>query len=143
MAASTPHATPQRPATPFLDRIGATGSLLCAVHCALLPVLIALLPSIGLAAWQNDGVELGFVLFASAIGFYSLVQGYRRHRTGRALTLLVPGLAILWTGILYEPLHHALVAHAATMTLGGTLVGIAHVLNLRLQSLHDDTCCAP
>ncbi|GAB1595299.1 MerC domain-containing protein [Lysobacter claricitrinus] len=128
---------------PFLDRIGATGSLLCAIHCALLPVLIALLPSLGLAAWLDDDFELGFVLFASALGLYSLVRGYRRHHAVRALRLLVPGLAALWLGVLYAPLHTSAVAHAISMTIGGTLVGLAHVTNLRLQSVHNDTCCAP
>ena len=34
--------------TPVLDRLGATGSLLCAIHCALLPLEVALVV---------DGVE--------------------------------------------------------------------------------------
>ena len=39
---------PLRPRS-LLDRIGAFGSLLCAIHCALLPLLIATLPSLGVA----------------------------------------------------------------------------------------------
>ncbi|WP_133499857.1 MerC domain-containing protein [Cognatilysobacter terrigena] len=143
MAASAPHATPHRPATPVLDRIGATGSLLCAIHCAALPVLIALLPSLGLAAWLDDDFEIGFVLFATALGLYSLIRGYQRHGVLRALRLLVPGLAALWLGVLYAPLHGSTVLHAVSMTIGGALVGTAHVLNLRLQNRHDETCCTP
>lgn len=126
----------------MLDRIGATGSLLCAIHCALLPILIALLPSLGLATWLGDDFEVGFVLFATLFGLAVLVWSYRRHRAMRALGLLLPGLAVLWIGILYAPLHHAVVPHAVAMTFGGTLVGLAHVTNLRLNHghVHDASC---
>ena len=126
----------------LLDRIGATGSIVCALHCALLPLVIAVLPSLGIAAWLGDGFEQAFVLFATLLGLFSVVWGYRRHGAVRALGLLLPGLAVLWVGILYAPLHHALVPHAVAMTLGGTLVGLAHVANLRLNHghIHDATC---
>jgi len=138
-----PHQRPaSRPPSALLDRIGATGSLVCAVHCALLPLLLALLPSLGLASWLGEGFELGFVLFASLFGLAILAWSYRRHRTLRALALLVPGLAGLWAGILIAPLHHALLPHALIMTLGGTLVGLAHLANLRLNHghVHDASC---
>ena len=126
----------------LLDRIGATGSIVCAIHCALLPIAIAVLPSLGIAVWLGDGFEQAFVLFATLLGLFSVVWGYRRHGAVRALGLLLPGLAALWTGVLYAPLHHALVPHAVAMTLGGTLVGLAHVANLRLNHghVHDASC---
>lgn len=126
----------------WLDRFGAVGSLVCAAHCALLPLLIAALPSLGIAAWLSDGFEMGFVVFASLVGVFSLVWGYRRHRVFRALGLLLPGLALLWFGVLYPPLHQTLVAHAVAMAIGGTLVGLGHLVNLRLNHghVHDASC---
>ena len=126
----------------LLDRIGATGSLLCAIHCALLPVLIALLPSLGVSTWLAPGIEEAFVLFATLFGLAVLVSSYRRHRAMRALGLLVPGLAVLWVGVLYQPLHESVVPHAVAMTFGGTLVGLAHIANLKLNHghVHDATC---
>lgn len=126
----------------LLDRFGATGSLICAVHCALTPLLLAAIPSLGLSAWLGDGFERAFVVFVSALGLFSLLWGYRRHRAFRALGLLMLGLVTLWAGILYPPLHQPVVLHAIVMTLGGTLVGLAHVLNLRLNHwhIHDASC---
>lgn len=116
--------------------------MLCAIHCALLPVVIAVLPTLGIAVWLGDDFERGFVVFASLLGLFTLIQGYRRHRAVRALGMLVPGLAALWFGIGYEPLHHAVVPHAVIMTFGGTLVGLAHLANLRLNHghVHDAHC---
>lgn len=122
----------------LLDRLGAWGSLLCAVHCALLPALLALLPSLGVALLGGDRVELGFVVFATALGVFSLAWGYRRHGRARALGLLLPGLALLWAAVLHGPLHHSVWPHALAMTAGGTLVGLAHLANLRLH--HARSC---
>ena len=124
----------------LLDRFGAAGSLVCAIHCALLPLAIAMLPALGIATWLGDGFEQGFVLFATLLGLFSVVWGYRRHGAVRALGLLLPGLAILWIGVLYSPLHHSLWPHAIAMTLGGSLVGLAHLANLRLVHVHDAAC---
>jgi len=130
-----PHACPRPKPSPLLDRLGAAGSLLCALHCALLPLAIAVLPALGIALWSSEAFELGFVVFATLLGVVTLVLGYRRHRVGRALALLLPGLAVLWLGLLAAPLHTQTIAHAVTMTLGGTLVGVAHLTNLRLSGL--------
>lgn len=125
-----------------LDRIGAIGSLLCAIHCALLPLVIAVLPSLGVAAWLGSSFEEAFVLFATALGLFSMAWGYRRHRAVQALSLLIPGLAVLWVGVLYQPLHESVIPHAIAMTFGGTLVGLAHLANLRLNHghVHDASC---
>jgi hypothetical protein len=126
----------------LLDRFGSTASLLCAVHCAVLPVLLAAAPSLGLSVWLGDEVELALVSFVTLLGLFSLVWGYRRHGALRALGFLIPGLTALWAGLLYGPLHHAPVPHAVVMTLGGVLVGVAHLVNLRLNHghVHDASC---
>ena len=134
---------PPRRSHRLLDHLGATGSLLCALHCALLPLLIALLPSLGVSAWLGEGFEQVFVLFATLFGLAVLVSSYRRHRAVRALGLLIPGLLVLWVGILYPPLHDSVLPHAITMTLGGALVAFAHLINLRLNHWHvHDASCA-
>ena len=126
----------------LIDRFGTLGSMLCAVHCALLPVAIALLPSLGIATWLGDGFERGFVMFATLLSLFSVVWGWRRHGNVRALWLLIPGLSALWLGISVEVLHHDLLPHAVLMTFGGTLVGLAHLANLRLNHghVHDAHC---
>ncbi|MGO4223421.1 MerC domain-containing protein [Lysobacter sp. TAF61] len=132
---------PIRPRS-LIDRLGAFGSLLCAIHCALLPVLIATLPSLGVATWLGSSFEAGFVIFATSLGLFSTLSGYRRHHGLRALSLVVPGLLLLWLGVMFRPLHESVIPHAIAMTLGGTLVGLGHLANLRLNHghVHDASC---
>jgi hypothetical protein len=120
----------------WVDSLGSVGALLCAVHCALLPFALVLLPVIGLGIFASTAFETGFVLFATALATASLWHGYRGHRAYHAFAVLVPGLIALWTGILVPALHHARLPHAVAMSIGGTLVAIAHLVNLRLSRGH-------
>ncbi|MEO7072934.1 MAG: MerC domain-containing protein, partial [Rhodanobacter sp.] len=54
------------------DRVGATASFLCAVHCAALPFVLALLPFVGLGFLADHRFERGFVLFACVLGGIAL-----------------------------------------------------------------------
>ncbi|MFT3807542.1 MerC domain-containing protein [Arenimonas sp.] len=126
----------------LLDRLGAAGSLLCAIHCALLPFVLALLPALGLGVLATSDFEYGYVAFATVLALASLWMGYRRHRVYRALAFLVPGLLAVWGGILLPELHENAIVHAVTMTFGGTLIAVAHLVNLRLTHghVHDASC---
>ena len=73
----------------LLDRLGAAGSLVCALHCALVPLLLALAPSLGLSLWLGESLEEIFVVFVTVLGAFSLIWGYRRHRVFRALGMLL------------------------------------------------------
>ncbi len=125
----------------LLDRLGATGSMLCAIHCAALPLVLVIAPAFG--AWFGSATfEYGFIAFATVLGLTSLILGYRQHRMGRALLFLLPGIALLWSAVLIEPLHENVIAHAVAMACGGTLIATAHILNLRLvhRHMHVATC---
>jgi hypothetical protein len=120
----------------WVDSLGTVGAMLCAVHCALLPVALALLPVLGLGILASAGFEKGFVLFATALASVSLWHGFRRHRAYHAFAILAPGLIALWAGILVPRLHESVVPHAVAMSVGGTLVAIAHLANIRLSQGH-------
>jgi hypothetical protein len=126
----------------WVDTFGSTAAALCAVHCAVLPFVLALLPALGLEVLSATWWEVPYVAFASVLALASLWQGYRRHRAYRALAFLVPGLVAVWAGVLVPALHEHAVRHAVAMTFGGTLVAVAHLVNLRLSHghVHDATC---
>lgn len=122
------------------DRLGAAASLLCAVHCAALPFVLALLPALGLGFLANHGFERAFIACASALAVTMAVHGYRRHRAARVFALLVPGLLLLWIGGFAFDLGHATLWHSLFVVAGGTCVSLAHVLNLRLARTHEPDC---
>lgn len=125
----------------FADRFGAAASFLCAVHCALLPLVIAVLPMLGLGFLADHRFERFFIAFAGVLALSTLIIGFRRHQRYRAFWFLVPGIVLLITGILID-VEHATVGHAVLVSIGGTLVALAHLVNLRLahSHVHDAAC---
>ncbi|MEO8803879.1 MAG: MerC domain-containing protein [Rudaea sp.] len=118
------------------DRVGATASFLCAIHCAALPFVLTLLPILGLGFLASHTFERIFIAFASLLAVTTLVHGYRHHRMRRPLLLLVPGLALLWTGGYLFDVHGGLNIHAVLVATGGSCVALAHLLNMRLVHGH-------
>lgn len=114
------------------DRAGATASLLCAVHCAALPFVLALLPLLGLGFLAGHAFERGFVLFAATLAGVALLRGYRSHRRVLPLAMAMPGLVLLVAGVCID-LNAAVLAHTVMVTAGGTLVAVAHLFNLRFS----------
>lgn len=124
------------------DRVGATASFLCALHCAALPFVLALLPAIGLGFLADHTFEHWFIAFATTLALTMLIRGYGRHREWFALAVLLPGLVLLWIGgFLVEPEVSAM-GHAVLVALGGSAVAAAHVINLRLTTAAG-ACCEP
>ncbi|MEQ1512734.1 MAG: MerC domain-containing protein [Lysobacteraceae bacterium] len=113
------------------DHLGFTASLLCAVHCALFPLALALLPSLGLQSIGWVDLDQAFVVFATVLGVTTLTLGWRRHRAFRAWAVLLPGLLLVWLAS-FTGLHQHTFGHALVMTIGGTLLATGHWLNLRL-----------
>ena len=113
------------------DRVGFAASLLCAIHCALLPIGAALVPALGLGLGGWVDFDQGFVVFAALLGATTMTLGYRRHRAFHAWALLLAGLALVGAAS-FTPLHSHGFGHTALMTVGGLALAGAHLLNLRL-----------
>lgn len=122
-----------------IDRVGASASFLCAVHCALLPVVFGLLPALGLEFLANHAIERAFVSFAIVLASTSLVFGLRKHGSYRAFWFLIPGIILLVTGLLIGD-DHADPRHAVMVSIGGALVALSHLVNLRLNHVHGPGC---
>jgi hypothetical protein len=122
-----------------VDRVGAFASFLCAVHCALLPLVFGVLPALGLSFLADHAFERVFVGFAIVLATTSLIFGLRRHGSYRAFWFLVPGIGLLALGMLLGD-DHATARHAVLVSVGGLLVALSHVVNLRLNHVHGPDC---
>jgi hypothetical protein len=114
-----------------LDRLGAAASLACAAHCAAMPLLIGLLPLVGLSFLADKQTEVMLIGLSIGIGISSLIPSYaRKHRQWRPLLLFAFGAVLIFAVKLFAEDGSRLETPA--MVLGASLIACAHVINRRL-----------
>jgi tetrahydromethanopterin S-methyltransferase subunit C len=78
------------------DALGIGTSVLCAIHCALLPVLVSSLPVFGINIIHNLVFEWGMIALAFVVGSYSLFHGFiKHHRSLRPVLIFSVGFIFL------------------------------------------------
>ncbi|WP_291911779.1 MerC domain-containing protein [Chitinophaga sp. CB10] len=112
-----------------LDVLGISASVLCAIHCALLPLLLSALPLLGLHFTGHGLLEYCLLTVSFLAGCLALGRGYRyRHRKVWPLLLFGLGFVCLVAGHFVE-LFHAY--EGGIIALGAGLLVAAHWINLR------------
>jgi hypothetical protein len=111
-----------------LDNVGMTASILCAIHCAVVPFLITTLPLLGLGFLANPWVEWSMIIFALFIGSYAIGSSYFRiHRKVLPLCLLAAGFLVIIAGHLWVTSWR----EAIIVPIGGLLIATGHFFNFR------------
>ena len=111
-----------------MDTTGACLSVACAVHCLSMPLLIAVLPLIGLGFFATERAELVLITGAIGLAIASLAWGVRLHRSWRALLILIVALAFIATSRTAVEGTFEVVFYS----VGGVLLASAHLVNRHL-----------
>ncbi|RYY44067.1 MAG: MerC domain-containing protein [Chitinophagaceae bacterium] len=77
------------------DGLGIITSVACAIHCAILPLLVSSLPLFGINIIHNSLFEWSMIGLAFIVGLYSLLHGYRKHHQ-KSLPLWLFGIGFLF-----------------------------------------------
>lgn len=106
-----------------LDRFGAGLSLVCAVHCAMHPLLLLALPLIGLGFLLNEQLESLILIFSVIFALGVLGSSLREHGQKQVLWPWLVGTVLI---VLSRVFHdgEVLLAVAGALSLAG-----AHLLN--------------
>ncbi len=110
----------------FLTSLGVLSSVVCAVHCLLLPVFIFLLPLWGYSLLNFISLEWGLLLLTIVLAILSALHGYFfRHCN------LVPSKYFL-LGIIFlliSTAFHLLYIEYIFSFIGGVILIVAHTKN--------------
>src|SRR4051812_13188803 len=78
------------------DALGIITSIACAIHCALLPLVITSLPIFGINIVDNLLFEWGMIALAFVVGAYALMHGYiTHHRSLTPVIIFITGFVFL------------------------------------------------
>jgi len=114
------------------DILGITTSVACAIHCAILPLLLTSLPLFGMEIIHNPTFELVMILFSLIIGFWSLWHGYKKHHHSFIpIFLFMVGISLLFAKQVWHLYELWFVPFAVVFIVSG------HLLNYRSCRLHN------
>jgi hypothetical protein len=123
-----------------VERWGTGLSLLCAIHCAAMPLVLGVLPFLGSRLGESHWLEALLVGAAAVIGYTTLGTSFRRHGQPLPLLSLTLGLALVALGHL-AVLHHA---QTTVAVMGGLTLAGAQILNRRITgACHCDHHSSP
>lgn len=109
------------------DILGIVTSAACAIHCALLPVLVTSLPLFGINVIHNPYFEWGMIGVAFLVGSYSLFHGYaRHHRMLAPLYIFSAGFIFLVAKQFFHAIENWFLIFAVPLIIS------AHFYNYRL-----------
>ena len=118
------------------DAMGIATSVACAIHCALLPVLLTTLPILGVNIIHNLFFEWGMIILAFLVGSYSLLHGFiKHHRSYLPVIVFSIGFIFLVLKQFVLPYEYLLLAIAVILII------TAHYYNYRL--CHQSKCASP
>ncbi|WP_345230998.1 MerC domain-containing protein [Olivibacter ginsenosidimutans] len=113
-----------------MDMVGFTASALCAVHCALMPFVITLLPLVGLEFLASPWVEISIIVLSILIGISSLIPSYLKyHRKLWPIIMLLVGFILIF-GAHFLGFHEL---EPILVPIGGLTIAGAHFLNWKLN----------
>ena len=110
------------------DGLGILTSVLCAIHCAVLPLAVSFLPLLGLGFIRHPLFEYGMIGLAFAIGTGALWHGFTRHHHRLTPWLLfVGGMMLLIAKEVWWRYELVFLPFAVALIIS------AHVVNYRLS----------
>ena len=117
-----------------LDAAGMGVSILCAIHCMLLPVFFTTLPVLGIEILGNIIFETITIILSAIIGSWALFRGYRKyHHQFKPMVLFMVAMSFLIVANFY-----AGTIEIALKTAAITGIITAHVLNWRYGKACDN-----
>ncbi len=112
-----------------MDSLGVGASSLCAVHCFLMPFVIAGLSMIGVHFIQHDTTHMVLAFFVLFFCLMAVIPGYRRHGNKNVVATMFLGVSLVMFATFVAESLFGEGGELPIMTLGNALVITAHLLN--------------
>ena len=110
--------------------MGITVSLVCAIQCAIAPILLSIAPII--PKWAHFGHGWVWISFILIIAAWSIGRGYKKHKNRTVLSFASIGVILLLAGTLLEE-KLTIILESAIFVAGGLLLTVAHWKNYKLE----------
>lgn len=123
-----------------LDRAAIGLSLLCAIHCLILPVVAILAPTSISLMLTDEAFHQGLLWGIIPISIFALYMGCAKHKSFRIFFCTISGLLILCLAGYLGHDYLGEIGEKMLTVLGGTIVAFGHVSNYQLCREQECDC---
>ena len=110
--------------------LGSIASIVCAVHCALMPIVLFLAPTLSETLLHDPALEWGVLGFIVLVGGFGLLRGFRVH--GRWAPTIWASLGFLLFAVALLAFHGSTLGGMLALS-GGLLLAFAQLHNVRIR----------
>ena len=121
------------------SRLAHIGSLTCAIHCIITPILVMFLPVIG-GYYHNHWIEWGLLLGAILCGTLIVFNGFCKHKKKHASILFAIGTTFWLLNSINETFH-VMSHHHLFLYVGTACVLLSYKLNHTYLNCCTAQCC--
>jgi cadmium resistance protein CadD (predicted permease) len=111
------------------DNLGILASLICALHCAILPIFFTSLPILGVNIIHYFPLEIAMIVLTCAIGIYAIYGSYKKHHR-KILPIIIFSVG-MFTIISKEFFEHGTIWFYMLLSIGVLFIICAHLLNYK------------
>ncbi len=109
-------------------------SILCTLHCLILPILLVLTPAMtGLFAFSDEAFHLWLLFAVLPISTFAVTAGYMHHRKFRVSAISILGMALLIIAAVFGHDWLGETGEVVFTVIGSLLVAIGHFQNLKFR----------
>ena len=115
-------------------------SLVCAVHCLLVPVLLVAVPSLASLPLESEIFHVWMIVAVLPFSTFAMTLGCKKHTRYKILILGLLGLTSLVLALVLEGLVGQAGEKLLTL-LGAGLIAWGHIANYELCQQHEPSNC--
>ncbi len=105
-------------------------SLVCAIQCAIAPILLSIAPII--PKWAHFGHGWLWISIILIIAIWSIGRGFQKHGNKKVIVFAVVGIGFLFIGNLVEE-KISIIIESIIFVSGGLMLTFAHWKNYQLE----------
>ncbi|MBX7242655.1 MAG: MerC domain-containing protein [Bacteroidia bacterium] len=115
----------------LLGNSGGAMALLCAIHCALTPIVLTLFPALSGNWIESEFMEWAVLILSFLLGAWMMLKNFQQHKNNRPLILMSSAFGLFALNHLL--FHENMYPQIILSITGGLLIIYAQVHNARLR----------
>ena len=116
----------------LLDGLAISASLLCVLHCLLMPFLLILVPIISSTFVAGEEFHFALVVFVLPLSIIALFLGCSRHKDRTVIILGAVGLTSLVLIALFGHDFLGEIGEKVATVISGTILAAGHLRNFKM-----------